>query len=550
MSILILAATISLALAAEVEPATSGKYFYSDFYLERKSGFHELGMRNGVNNDSYFMMLSTDNTAMGVFTHQCKNSGGCTDVQHPFNVSTKRDDYQGTEDFTDINMYDNQKLTNVRYSGSWIKQDNMIMYFQQTERYLNLSLTMLAVDKSIPAFSADWDGFLGVAPVRSAADRSKTLMQQLKDQGKIDHMIMSLYVREHSGNYSSVKFGSYDKKGIADGASMAIYRTRENVRWSLTSSQFAVNDHTPLRQTRELVFEFGLPYAYLPQEEFTEFTERMSIWDLNLRCDLNSCKYNQKCSDVQQNNYFKIAFRISDSTGTGNIYQLPVTKLFFLDGNVLGGSADSCYIPVFRSQLNDNRWYFGNFFTSYFYLVFDQTPIEEFGKDYIQIGIAPRSSVPLVGEVSADNTATPEDPVKPVKPDDPKPIVPDPPKPVDPIKPDDPQPKPDNTSTNTTKPDVPVTPSDEPIKPIIIPDNDDKRTWMQKNGTWLIIVIIIVFLILVAIAYSCWKRRQDPYYAQHYSQVEEGPVDVNNLKGTDSETTPAYKNKEEDPINN
>ena len=97
-------------------------------------------------------------------------------------------------------------------------------------------------------------------------------------------MITALYVREHSGNFSSVKFGSYDQAGIASGASLAIYRTRENVRWSLTSNQFSVNDHTPLGQTRELVFEFGLPYAYLPAEEFIEFTERMSQWDLNLRC--------------------------------------------------------------------------------------------------------------------------------------------------------------------------------------------------------------------------------------------------------------------------
>ena len=46
MHTLILAATIALAIAVEVEPAKSGKYFYSDFYLERQTGFHELGMAN------------------------------------------------------------------------------------------------------------------------------------------------------------------------------------------------------------------------------------------------------------------------------------------------------------------------------------------------------------------------------------------------------------------------------------------------------------------------------------------------------------------------
>lgn len=32
---LILAGILALAIAVEVEPAKSGKYFYSDFYLER-----------------------------------------------------------------------------------------------------------------------------------------------------------------------------------------------------------------------------------------------------------------------------------------------------------------------------------------------------------------------------------------------------------------------------------------------------------------------------------------------------------------------------------
>lgn len=55
------------------------------------------------------------------------------------------------------------------------------MYFQQSARYLTMNMTMLAVDRSTPAFDSDWDGFIGLAPVRSASDRSKTFMQQLKD---------------------------------------------------------------------------------------------------------------------------------------------------------------------------------------------------------------------------------------------------------------------------------------------------------------------------------------------------------------------------------
>lgn len=135
-----------------MEPAKSGKYFYSDFYLERRTGFHELGMLNRKTNASYWMMITADGTDIGMFTEQCRTSGGCSGVSHPYDPTTKNPDYQGVEDFTDIHMYDKQKLTNVRYSGKWVKEDKMQMYFQQSARFLDMELQMLAVDQSTPAF--------------------------------------------------------------------------------------------------------------------------------------------------------------------------------------------------------------------------------------------------------------------------------------------------------------------------------------------------------------------------------------------------------------
>jgi len=140
---------------------------------------------------------------------------------------------------------------------------------------------------------------------------------------------------------------------------------------------------------------------YLPDEEMGEFVSRMSTWDLNLRCSANNCHYNQKCADVKQPNYFYLDWRLQDSTGKGNKYSIPVSKIFYVSGSEVGDTDDTCYMPVFPSKKNDNVWYVGNFFTSYFYLVFDQTPQEEHGKDYIQIGIGPRARTPLVG-VSTD----------------------------------------------------------------------------------------------------------------------------------------------------
>ena len=59
-------------LAVEHDPATTGKYFYSDFYLERQTGFHEMGMQNGKGKDAYFwMMLTLDTDFTGLFLDKC-----------------------------------------------------------------------------------------------------------------------------------------------------------------------------------------------------------------------------------------------------------------------------------------------------------------------------------------------------------------------------------------------------------------------------------------------------------------------------------------------
>ena len=58
-------------------------------------------------------------------------------------------------------------------------------------------------------------------------------MYNLKNHGLIDHMTMSFYLRESTGNSSSIKFGSYDGEGINPGSTLEIYRTKGLDKWSL-----------------------------------------------------------------------------------------------------------------------------------------------------------------------------------------------------------------------------------------------------------------------------------------------------------------------------
>jgi hypothetical protein len=52
---------------------------------------------------------------------------------------------------------------------------------------------------------------------------------------------------------------------------------------------------------------------------------------------------------------------------------------------------------VFASGRDDGVWYAGNMFLNYLYLTFDMTPYDEHGKDYIQIGVAPKNPKNQIG---------------------------------------------------------------------------------------------------------------------------------------------------------
>lgn len=63
-------------------------------------------------------------------------------------------------------------------------------------------------------------------------------MYMLYKQGFIEHYIVSIYMRQKSGNFSSVKFGSYDEGAIAPGNDLIMYKTIRNNEWVLGATGF------------------------------------------------------------------------------------------------------------------------------------------------------------------------------------------------------------------------------------------------------------------------------------------------------------------------
>ena len=56
----------------------------------------------------------------------------------------------------------------------------------------------------------------------------------------------------------------------------------------------------------------------------------------------------------------------------------------FTSGEQFGDSKNQCYIPVFKSaETKQDTWHIGNLFMQNYYTVFDMTPHDERGKNFI-----------------------------------------------------------------------------------------------------------------------------------------------------------------------
>ena len=128
----------------------------------------------------------------------------------------------------------------------------------------------------------------------------------------------------------------------------------------------------------------ALPYIYLPNLDFEHFIIEMESFDASIVCHYgdNYCKYMVSCQNLTADTWF-LEFELMDES-TSNQYGLPSNNRFMIPGQVMGDSEDTCYLPVFRSISGaQDQWYVGSLFLQYFYLVFDMTPYDEEGEDYI-----------------------------------------------------------------------------------------------------------------------------------------------------------------------
>lgn len=197
----------------------------------------------------------------------------------------------------------------------------------------------LAINTMTPSFKQHWDGLLGIAPLGNVVgmDYEKNYLWKLQKDGLIDHMTVSIYLREHTGNLSSIKFGSYDPSAIHPQSPLYLFRTVSQREWSLSVKDFQVNSGQILGATKELYFAYHLPYLYLPDAEFNEYVAQIKKWDSTIECRPDICWYKDHlCHQLDASHYFTLKFKIFDSTNRQFSLGIPVSHGFYINNSDLG----------------------------------------------------------------------------------------------------------------------------------------------------------------------------------------------------------------------
>ena len=162
-----------------------------------------------------------------------------------------------------------------------------------------------------------------------------------------------------------------------------------------------LSDHQIIDMHKTVFINPEVPYIYLPHSDYNMLmTILKGLYGDTIDCTSDHCKFHQTCDNVDlKNGIFN--FTLKDSV---NEFTFDLGKEYLLiDGHIFNED-NTCYYAIFK-HMNDeliSDWYIGNIFMDKYYIVYDMTPVEEFDKDYNQIGFGLKSTVIEVGKEHYD----------------------------------------------------------------------------------------------------------------------------------------------------
>ena len=187
-----------------------------------------MNVHSTSTNQHFWLNVYTNVEFMGIYSSSCSSCQSSANSQWHIESTNYNKTRLGDEEISfPANVYNKQKVGTVDIKGRFAKNEAFDIYFQKYGRKTTIKTNAMIVESVNPGnYPNFWNGFIGLAPyTRNLDHKDLNFMWQLKNHSMIDHNIVSFYMKEESGNVSSIKFGSYDEESVADGQKMALYKT-------------------------------------------------------------------------------------------------------------------------------------------------------------------------------------------------------------------------------------------------------------------------------------------------------------------------------------
>jgi len=100
----------------------------------------------------------------------------------------------------------------------------------------------------------------------------------------------------------------------------------------------------------------------------------------------------------------EVTFTLVDSNNTQFDVQVPMRHLFIEGEELLQRYKGDCYLGIFANKDTSHQTsiYLGNLFMQEHYVVYDATPVDDYGWDFLQIGIGFQNAEPPIRQYEPD----------------------------------------------------------------------------------------------------------------------------------------------------
>lgn len=227
----------AIGVASADTAANFGKFFYLDFEAGEKYATHHADVMVGSEDQHMRLWVTTDERNTGVFTTKCSNCN----VGHKWNPDSSKTARQVENGIIDeeMDLFDDKSLARHKFYGKMYNDYLRLVHKDHSSR---VSVDLFGIESSQRDFHSNYDGYIGLAPPNDGKDRLSNFMMNARKDGLIENLVAALYTDVKDEAKSSLKFGSYDASGIADGDSLTYLKTVNATSWGLRGAFVIIGD--------------------------------------------------------------------------------------------------------------------------------------------------------------------------------------------------------------------------------------------------------------------------------------------------------------------